>query len=166
MVCLKELESLSRAQAIDLFYGNESGICTEGYVPYGWQFKGEEVSVPSERNGKRLNCFGLISRDNRCHWAATTDSIDSAFICEYLERLSFQIERQTVIVLDNASVHRSKAVLERLPYWRRRGLWLFYLPPYCPHLNLCETLWRVMKGKWPAPQDYSSSDALFYAANK
>ncbi|WP_280673085.1 MULTISPECIES: transposase [unclassified Dysgonomonas] len=41
-----------------------------------------------------------------------------------------------------------------------------YLPPYSPHLNIAETLWRIMKGKWLRPQDYASADTLFYATNR
>jgi transposase len=160
------LEQLSQQGSIDLFYGDETGICTEGYVPYGWQFKGEEVWVPSAKKPQRLNCFALISRQNHCHWHSTLQNIDAAYIAERLEELSFSITRQTVVVLDCAGPHRSKVIKERLPYWRKRGLWLFFLPPYSPHLNLAETLWRVLKGKWLKPQDYCSSDQLFYAANR
>jgi hypothetical protein len=39
-------------------------------------------------------------------------------------------------------------------------------PPYSPHLNLAETLWRIMKTKWIRPQDYASSDNLFYTVNR
>ena len=38
---LLELENLSTSGKIDLYYGDESHVCTEGYVPYGWQFPGE-----------------------------------------------------------------------------------------------------------------------------
>jgi len=24
-------------------------LCSQGYVPYGWQFPGEEISIPSEQ---------------------------------------------------------------------------------------------------------------------
>ena len=33
------------------------------------------------------------------------------------------------------------------PIWEKRGLFLFYIPPYSPHPNVVETLWRIMKGK-------------------
>lgn len=42
----------------------------------------------------------------------------------------------------------------------------FYIPPYSPHLNIVETLWRIMKGKWIRSQDYTSADALFYTTNR
>jgi transposase len=56
--------------------------------------------------------------------------------------------------------------LQMRPVWEKRGLFLFYIPPYSPHLNIAETLWRVMKGKWLRPQDYACANTLFYATNR
>ena len=50
--------------------------------------------------------------------------------------------------------------------WEKRGLFLFFLPPYSPHLNIAETLWRILKGKWLGPADYISDDTLMYATNR
>ena len=155
---------MSLAGAIDLLYADESGFCSEGYVPYGWQFKAEQVSVPVDKSLKsRLNCFAMISRDNRCHWSSTTGTINGEWLMQYLERFSLALTRKTVLVLDCAALHRCKVIKERMAVWRKRGLWLFYLPPYSPHLNICETLWRMMKGLWIAPEDYRSVDTLHYA---
>ncbi|WP_291598695.1 transposase [Bacteroides sp.] len=52
------------------------------------------------------------------------------------------------MVLDNASVHRNKKIKELRSLWEQRGLFIFYLPPYSPQLNIAETLWRILKGKW------------------
>ena len=52
------------------------------------------------------------------------------------------------------------------PIWEKWGLFLFYIPPYSPHLNIVETLWRIMKGKWLRPQDYVTTESLFYATNR
>ncbi|WP_288615586.1 transposase [uncultured Bacteroides sp.] len=52
------------------------------------------------------------------------------------------------------------------PIWKKRRLFIFYIPPYSPHLNIVETFWRIMKGKWFRPQDYTSPDTLFYATNR
>lgn len=41
-----------------------------------------------------------------------------------------------------------------------------FLPPYSPQLNIAETLWRILKGKWIRPQDYITSDILFYTTNR
>jgi transposase len=162
---LAELEKLSQAGLIDLYFGDESHVCTEGYVPYGWQFPGEDVFIPSEK-GAKINCFGIISRSNECRFWTTCENIDANFICRELDMLSFQIRKPTFLVLDNASVHTSKVVRERMAYWQERGLYLFFLPPYSPELNLSETVWRKLKKEWLRPEDYAEPDALFYATNR
>lgn len=161
MECLGELERLSQSGQIDLYYGDESRVSTEPCVPYGWQFAGEGVFMPSAK-GAGLNCFALLSRANDLLFETTRQRITSQFIVGQLERLSFSIKRMTVIVLDNARVHTSQQVQERRVFWQRRGLFIFYLPPYSPHLNIAETLWRKLKYEWLQPADYATTDGLFY----
>ena len=57
----------------------------------------------------------------------------------YLDSLAEEAERKgrrVVVVLDNASFHEAKAVQGGRPRWGARGSRLYYLPAYCPHLNL------------------------------
>ena len=162
---LQELERQAIAGLTDLYYGDESHICTEGYVPYGWQFRGEDVHIPSER-GLRLNIFGMIDRNNRYEGFSTTENMTADKIADFLDRLSMRVRKNTFVVLDNASVHRCKLMKELRPVWEKRGLFLFFLPPYSPHLNIAETLWRILKGKWLRPVDYFSTDSLLYATNR
>lgn len=162
---LQELECQAKAGLIDLYFGDESHICTEGYVPYGWQFRGEDVFIPSQR-GDRLNIFGMIDRNNRYDGFSTSESITADKAADFLDRLSFRIKKDTFVVLDNASIHRGKLFKELRPIWEKRGLYLFFLPPYSPHLNIAETLWRILKGKWLRPADYVSTESLLYATNR
>lgn len=162
---LQELVEQEKDGLIDLYYGDESHICPEGYVPYGWQFRGEDVYIPSER-GLRLNIFGMIDRNNRYEGFSTTENMTADKLVDFLDRLSLRIRKNTFVVLDNASVHRCKLMRELRPIWEKRGLFLFFLPPYSPHLNIAETLWRILKGKWLRPVDYCSTDSLLYATNR
>jgi len=148
-----------------LYYGDESHVCSEGYVPYGWQFPDEEVYIASERSIK-INCFGLISRQNDFIGCTTLQTITSDFVFVELDQLSMSIERETVVVLDNASVHSAKCIKEQLGIWAQRGLHIFYLPPYSPHLNIAEIVWRKLKGEWLQPQDYVEDETLRYAVNR
>jgi len=159
--CLGELERLSKLEVLDLYYGDESRVSMEPCVPYGWQFKDEQVFMPTAK-GAGLNCFALLTRANDLRLATTRQRVTSQFIVEQLEHLSFAIKKMTVVVLDNARVHTSKQVQERRPFWQQRGLLIFYLPPYSPHLNIAETLWRKLKYEWLEPSDYTTTDGLFY----
>ena len=159
---LRLLEEQSRAGTVDLFYGDESSVSEEGYVPYGWQFRDETVHIEVAK-GQRLNCLALISRQNQLHYATTTGSITADFIVEQLDKLSWRLTKPTVVVLDNARIHTADKVRQQLRHWQQRGLYLFYLPPYCPHLNLAERLWKELKARWLRPPDYQNRNALFYA---
>jgi transposase len=158
---LSVLERMSECGWIDLYYGDESRICLQPCVPYAWQFPDEEVFLPSAQ-GQGLNCFALLSRANQCRFETTKGAIDAGFLVEQLERLSWSVKRSTVVVLDNAPAHVATCVQERRPFWRERGLFLFYLPPYSPHLNIAEVLWRKLKYQWLHPRDYLETETLFY----
>lgn len=162
---MQELEAQASDGRIALYYADESHTCTEGYVPYGWQLDGEDVFVPSQRVA-RLNIFGMITRDNQYEGFTTTERMTADKIVSFLDDFSFRIRKNTFVVFDNATVHRNRWIKELRPIWEKRGLFIFFLPPYSPHLNIAETLWRILKGKWIRPQDYESTDMLFYTTNR
>lgn len=91
---LQELVQQEKDGLIDLYYGDESHICTEGYVPYGWQFRGEDVYIPSER-GLRLNIFGMIDRNNRYEGFSTTENMTADKVADFLDRFSLRIRMNT-----------------------------------------------------------------------
>lgn len=162
---LAELESLSEQGLIKLYYADESHVCSEGYVPYGWQFPDEEVFICAQK-GFRLNCWAMISRQNQCFWQTTIQNIDSQFVFEQFDNLSLSIHQPTYVVLDNARIHHAKIIQERISIWQRRGLYIFFLPTYSPHLNIAETLWRQLKTGWLNPTDYCDEETLAYAVNR
>ena len=155
---LAECERLSERGHIDVFYGDESRVSLTPCIPYAWQFADERVVMPSERGGG-VNCFALISRDSRCRARLTEEAVTAAFVSEGLDAFSRSLERPTVVVLDNARVHR-KAVREREAVWQGRGLFVLFLPTYSPHLNIAETLWRKLKYEWLRPEDYADAETL------
>jgi len=124
---LGELEVLSEERHIDLYYADEAAVSLVPCVPYAWQFKDEEVSMPSEQ-GTGVNCFALLTRDNRAVIETTAQTLTSQFLFEQFERFSVGLKKLTVVVLDNAAVHRARIIKERMKVWQQRGLFLFYLP--------------------------------------
>jgi transposase len=162
---LGKYEEWSASGMIDLYYGDEAGVALEPNVPYGWQFRDEAVSMPSER-GAGINCFGLFTRSNKSWTAISEKTIDAAFVVEQLERFSFLLSRLTVVVLDNARIHTGTKMSERIKSWQNRGLFVFYLPTYSPHLNIAETVWRKLKYEWLSAADYESKGHLQYAVRQ
>jgi transposase len=162
---LSELERLSEQQQIDLYYADEAAVSMEPCVPYGWQFPDERVAMPSSQ-GRGVNCFALLNREDRAIVETTDQSITARFIFEQFERLSFELRRLTVVVVDNAPAHRARVIKEQIRVWQQRGLFVFYLPRYSPHLNIVETLWRKLKYEWLTPSDYETRETLSYAVRQ
>lgn len=159
------IEQQAELGNIDLFYGDETQFSQKGYVPYGWQFDDEDVAMEVCR-GKSVNCFGLLSRTNHFKYKMSEENINANFVIEILDNLSLTISKPTFVVLDNARIHTARKVKELLKIWSVRGLFIFYLPPYSPHLNIIERLWKEMKQGWLRPSGYQSADDLFYAVNR
>ena len=126
---------------IDLLFADESGFSLEPSIPYGWLPVGKQVKIPSEHKFVG-NVFGLLSCNGhgQMHW--THQRINSEFVAKSLDQLSEHIQKPTVVVLDNAPWHRSALIKEKLPFWRSQNLYVFYLPPYSPQLNMIEIYWR------------------------
>lgn len=156
---LSTLLALAFHGQCDLRFADETAFSLEPNVPYGWSVRGQQHGIPS-RKGGRVNVFGLLNYAGDLTSFTTGGTVDSAQVIEWLSSFAATITGPTVVVLDNAPWHRSKLVVAQLAGWRKLGLELFYLPPYCPHLNIIETLWRKMKYEWLRPRDYDDTDAL------
>lgn len=53
-----------------------------------------------------------------------------------------------MIATDQASIHVSNAMLDKLEKWQHRNIEIFELPSYSPELNLVEILWCFIKYEW------------------
>ena len=62
---------------------------------------------------------------------------------EYLLLEQFPTQK-IILVLDNASYHKSRATLAALSLFEPR-VKVFWLPKYCPNLNPIERFWRHLK---------------------
>lgn len=154
---------------IDLLFSDETGFNLTPYIPYGWQPIGEQLSIRSAKDHV-CNLLGFLSRKGSLKVWSTPQNINSDFVIECFSELANDITKPTVIVLDNAPWHSSAKVKKAETLWNEKGLYLFFLPTYSPHLNLIEILWRKIKYKWIKTQDYQSAsklrDAIHYIISK
>ena len=152
---LKVLAQLAEADKIALYFGDEAGFSMQPCLPRAWQPKDAQIRIFSQRD-KKLNLFGIFSADNVAVTYQTTANINSDFLIRSIDDFCQYIEKPTVLVLDNAPVHRSKQFQQQLAHWQEKDLYIFFLPRYSPHLNKAETFWRKAKYEWLKPTDYAS----------
>lgn len=139
---------------MNIYYFDGAGFSTKSSIPYGWQPVASTYEIPCKRS-EGINVLGFMSRKNQSHFHSVEGSVTSAevitafdqFATKYaLEQLETQVP--CLVILDNASVHHSKAVKARLNDWAKQGVSLHFLPVYSPELNLIEILWRKIKYQW------------------
>jgi len=163
----QELVLLHQAEArgeLDVVYADECRFSRQAPVPYAWQRRGQPpVALPAERGAGGYSVLGL--------WQAKAlgqpllayilnGALTAELFAAVLDEFSQHLDRPTVLVLDNASVHRAACVQARQAEWAARGLRLQFLPAYCPELNKIELLWHRCKHYWLSPADYESEQSL------
>ena len=137
-----------------------------------WTLKGQSYQhrVRSRWGSEgRINLIGTLCLGRQSEWlqySVIEGSCRSEEVLGYLDALAEQTQgegKPCVVVLDNAPFHTAGVVVEREPEWAARGLVLYRLPAYCPHLNLIEGVWRRLKG-FLMPRRFYDSVAELKAA--
>lgn len=148
-----------------LKYLDQSGISLCLPAAYSWTKKGRtnrhEVRTRWGKQG-RINLIGTLCLDEEVEslqYRMLEGPCRSGEVLGYLNTLAEEAEtkgKRVVVVLDNAPFHKAGAIQDARAGWEAKGLELYYLPAYCPHLNLIEGVWRRLKG-FLMPRRYYNS---------
>ena len=96
----------------------------------------------------RLTALGALGREGivaaMSIEAATDGAVFHAFLDQVLLPVLRRVKPDAVLVMDNLSAHKVKAVRELLD---RSGFRYHYLPPYSPDLNPIEPAWAKVKSR-------------------
>ena len=167
---LEKARLLVEQGAIDIVHSDESGFCLVPVVPYLWQLKEQTLGLPSRSHNQRLNVVGFwrepgVQAAQLTHRLVLGRLKSRHFVQAVEEQLLPFLMRPTVLLVDNATLHRCARVKQKLKDWKAAGLHLWFLPPYCPHLNRIEGLWKQCKYHWLQPADYADFPALCRAVD-
>jgi transposase len=122
------------------------------------------VSVPAAGEDERIAVYGAVDYASGQVLTRTAASKNGPGFAAFLEQIAQTWPHQTlVLVLDNASYHRSTAMRA---WWAEQGgrLLPFWLPAYAPNLNLLERVWRFLKQKLACHRFWADPQGLRQAA--
>lgn len=97
-----------------------------------------------------------MNRHNDFKTYVSYQSINSDVVIACIDAFFPAVDKPTVIVVDQSSIHTSDAILDKVEEWQERGITIFVLPSYSPQLNLIEILWRFIKYEWIEIDAYKS----------
>ena len=110
-----------------------------------WALIAEQPEVPAPgRNKKKVVYGGVNYVTGRITYTVADTKSGWNFIAFLVVLLRAYAGRKIRLVCDNARFHDTKAVRAFLAEHADQ-LTIFWLPPYCPSLNLIERLWGHLK---------------------
>ncbi len=157
---LAVLRAACRDANLGLAFGDEAGFTLTPCVPYAWQPVGKRLELACASHHQRQNLFGILEVDGAFFCSAFTDPIDSTVVIDAIDRYCHTLARPTFLWLDNAGIHTGADMQDAIDEWWERGLYVHFLPPYSPELNLIEHLWRKIKYEWLPLDAYDSFEKL------
>jgi transposase len=145
---LDELTHKARAGELDLCFFDESGFSPNPPMQSGWSLRGQTREVCPGAHHQRVNVLGCLQKGVRLAWETLPHTVERQDVINFFDRLADTITRKTVVVLDNAPIHRGEPMRHKQVQWESKGLHLLYLPPYSPEFNAIEILWKQAKYFW------------------
>ena len=114
---------------------------THGYAPIGKRCFGKHDWVAKGRT----NVIGALLNGLLLTVSLFQSNIDSLIFSAWLkEDLIPKLSKASVVIMDNASFHKSSCMKKAL---KESGHELLYLPKYSPDLNPIEQKWSQLKRK-------------------
>jgi transposase len=127
-----------------LVFLDESGVNIGMTRLYGRAFGQERVVdyVPDVRFD-RLSILSSVRLDGTIVPFAYKGTLDGPLFLAYVNKfLTPTLKEGDLVIMDNASPHKVKGVVEEI---ENKGAFVLYLPTYSPDLNPIEKMWSKIK---------------------
>ncbi|UFP92622.1 transposase [Gloeobacter morelensis MG652769] len=126
----------------------------------------KHIKQPKEA-AKRQSILGIWEPSKDFKYALIKKNFTSEEYLKIMEQEAREAWRHflatgqpTVIVQDNASIHKSKKIQKHWRLWHRQGLHMFFIAPYSPQQNLIEGEWLHLKYDELRGKSFTEESAL------
>ncbi len=129
--------------------------------------RGQRKTIPAPGSPRYTHTFGAYNWcEGRVSYQTKEHKNSDSFI-EFIEHimLTEYPDVKVIMVMDNASYHRSKASMAALSLFEKR-LYVVWLPKYCPFLNAIERFWLQLKTLAAANRLHRDMDELLHAIDE
>jgi transposase len=148
-----------------LLFGDESHFSIQPYVQRAWGQVGEKNKLTTIKKKESCTIFGALNaKTQKCYWKTAKKGNSITFI-KFLHQLRQTFSTGVILlILDNASIHRSKIVRKFL----KKHAWIkiLHIPPYSPELNPIERFWGWLKTKIYSKKEFSNLNMLIKKMRK
>ena len=139
------MEEIKNINPANIVYSDETGIDDNEVVRTGWAPSGERCHAQKKAVRKtRYNITAALNL-NALFAPFIFEGYSNAVVYEaYVEQVLVPaLKPGMVVVIDNASFHKSKKIIKLIKAAKCR---IIFLPPYSPDFNPIEHHWTAVKG--------------------
>ena len=127
-----------------------------------WSLRGERIPIKSTGSHTKIIVYGALAGDGSQLFRLYPKFNGETFV-QYLEDMRLKWKKVLVIV-DNASQHRSSDVKEYLK--KHKDVILYYLPTYSPQLSAIEECWRQAKYELVHSEYYETAEKMWITVSE
>lgn len=149
-----------------MIYQDEMEIHRHPALTKMWALVGRqpEVAAPGQ-NEKKVVYGGVDYATGKLTYTVADTKCGASFLAFLVTLLAAYAGKKIRLVCDNGRFHTTKAVQQWLAEHREQ-IEVYWLPPYCPSLNLIERLWGHLKRTVLANVLYGNLSELVAAFRK
>src|SRR6516165_1892414 len=149
-----------------LIFQDEMEIHRHPALARMWAPVGQQLEVPAPgQNEKKVVYGGVDYRTGELTYTVADSKCGGSFLAFLAALLLAYAGKKIRLVCDNGRFHTTKAVQAFLEEHREQ-IEVYWLPPYCPSLNLIERLWGHLKRTVLANVLYATLSELVAAFRK
>ena len=89
-------------------------------VNLNWQETNQKIEIKSQQS-KRLNVLGFLSKSNELEAYTFSCSINSDVVIACIDKFCEKVNKKTVLVMDNSSIHQNNLFWDKEDEWREKG---------------------------------------------
>ena len=126
---------------------DETGFVLKNDNYRSWRESGEEIYAGPKINGReRLNLILAVSKNKVIHKTFIKGSVNSEHFINFLDEMITTLDKKekenSIIIMDNATIHLTKDVIEFFKTNKLKGLTIC---PYRSNFNMIELAFRFIK---------------------
>ena len=141
----EQVKKLINGQIDRILFEDESMIRDYQAISNTWFPKGHQKIIPTFGQHQGVKLIGTLDYETGEVFCVQEERYTAVEFLSFLEKVIIRYPNERIVmVLDNARIHHAKYIQPFLEKHQHQLEFLF-LPPYSPHFNLIEGLWKWMK---------------------
>jgi len=143
-VTYPKIKKAAKKAKAEIHFCDESSIRSDYHSGTTWGTVGKTPVVKTTGSRFSINMIATTTARGKMRFMTFSGTMKAPTFIDFLKRLKRSVDKPVFLIVDNHSVHRSRAVKNYLDTIDGR-IKLFFLPSYSPQLNPVEQAWNHVK---------------------